>query len=338
MHNNASMDAPNPQYQGAVYDQERGHAIIGHRSEQPAAETEDSRPQFKRRQSTRRDGADMTTAVWSLGGPLSLTLFASVIQAAAAIQTCTLVPCEGLFAYSVALGLVSAVFISIYLVLFTFARDRLPEKSMMILALFLFVWWMAGVGALTFYAVTLYVFTAYFAIWASFLFSGFIMHTEFTQFKSVVQRVGGMANEAKATFYLLLASLVEVISAGVSCADAGGVCSGLEIYALVVGGLSTVLCLIMLKVDGDRFRGMEKAIAVFLCFWWAVGMGVLTIIGPFCELLRLLCSKLTRADLQWAWATASSPPGSPSSPPSSWPSTTCSRGFKHTVCSGSSMP
>ncbi|KAH9251949.1 hypothetical protein BASA81_010153 [Batrachochytrium salamandrivorans] len=329
------MDVPNPQYQGAVYDQERSNVIVGHRSEakETAAVEEDAenpRSQFKRRQSTRRDGADMTTAVWSLGGPLSLTLFASVIQSAAAIQTCTLVPCEGLLAYSVALGLVSAIFISVYLVLFTFARDRLPEKSMMFLALFLFVWWMAGVGALTFDASNLGVFTAYFAIWASFLFSGFIMHTEFTQFKSVVQRVGGMANEAKATFYLLLASLVELISAGVTCADT---CSGVEIYALVVGGLSALLCLIMLKVDGDRFRGMEKAIAVFLCLWWAVGMGVLTIIGPFCEFFSSLLlhaqTNSSRVCVQGVWATGSSLLGSPSSPPSLWLSIICFRGFKY---------
>ena len=58
---------------------------------------------------------------------------------AAAINNCSSNPiltrdCTELYAFSVALGVVSSLTISIYLLAFTFARDKLHEKSMMYLS------------------------------------------------------------------------------------------------------------------------------------------------------------------------------------------------------------
>src|SRR4051812_2251983 len=38
---------------------------------------------------SRRGGDDLSVAVWALGGPLTLTLMSSIIEAAAAINACT---------------------------------------------------------------------------------------------------------------------------------------------------------------------------------------------------------------------------------------------------------
>jgi len=243
---------------------------------------------------SRRGGDDLTIAVWSLGGPMGLTLFASVVQAAAAINNCSTQPgitgnCSGLYGYAVALGVTSAVLISIYLILFTFAREKLWEKSMMYLSAFLFLWWMAGIGATTFTTNTIlfsFAGTLYFSTWCAFIFSGFIMHSEWEQFRSALASMKQMEASNRSTFYLLLASLVEAIAAAFACGTADAVagnpqCSGSEIYALIAGIISMILCLVLLRVDSEKFGGADKFVGVFLALWWAVGMGYLTIAGPF---------------------------------------------------------
>jgi len=117
----------------------------------------------------------------------------------------------------------------------------------------------------------------YFATWCAFFFSGLIMHSEWEQFRDVMSNVKSMETSGRATFYLLLASLVETISAAFVCgsAAAGVTCAGPEIYALIVGIVSMILCILLLRVDTEKFRGSDKAIGLFLALWWAVGMGYL---------------------------------------------------------------
>jgi len=225
---------------------------------------------------------------------MGLTLFASVVEAAAAINICSTAPgvtgnCSGLYGFAVALGVVSALSLAIYLLMFTFARDKLFEKSMMYPA-FLFLWWMAGVGATTFTTSTAFFSfagTLYFSTWCAFIFSGFIMHSEWEQFRSAVANMRQMEASSRSTFYLLLASLVEAIAAAFVCGtpDAtgtgAGVCSGQEVYALIAGIVSLILCLALLRVDSEKFGGADKFVGLFLALWWAVAMGYLTIAGPF---------------------------------------------------------
>jgi hypothetical protein len=75
---------------------------------------------------------------------------------------------------------------------------------------------------------------------------------------------------------------VELISAGVVCGSGPfGVCTGYVAYALVVGAISLVLCVLLLLVDQETWKGLDKAVALFLCLWWALGMGIMTIVAPF---------------------------------------------------------
>ena len=203
-----------------------------------------------------------------------LILFAGCIQAASAIQGCVnATVCTDLLGYNVSVGVVSSVLVLGYLILFTFAS--LPEQSMMILSIFLFIWWMAAVAVLTFY-FTVGVGAAYFAIWMCFLLSGFIMHSEVSQFRTAVDRVNSLESGGKYTFYLLLASLVELIAAGVVC---GAGCGGYQIYAVIVGAISFLFCLILLLASTSY--SVQRVSSIFLCLWWAVGTGVLTILSPF---------------------------------------------------------
>ena len=87
----------------------------------------------------------------------------------------------------------------------------------------------------------------------------------------------------QSTFYLILASLIEAISAAFACGTpqpANGlqgqvVCDGQDIYALIVGIVSIVLCTLLLRVDPAKFNGADKGVALFLAIWWAVAMGYL---------------------------------------------------------------
>jgi hypothetical protein len=235
---------------------------------------------------------------------LGLTFFASIIQSAAAIAECASSPattgnCSGIFGFAVALGIISSLCIAVYLVLFTFARAKLPERSMMYLSgkffnrnglcrqdtnfamsAFLFLWWCAGVGATTFNVVD-FAGTKYFATWAALVFSGLIMHSEWEQFRHAVTSIQHMGASSRPVFYLFLASIVELISAAFACGSPSiffvgePQCSGSDIYALVVGIVSILLCLALLKVDPERFRGADKAVALFLALWWAIAMGYL---------------------------------------------------------------
>lgn len=136
-------------------------------------------------------------------------------------------------------------------------------------------------GATTFNVVD-FAGTKYFATWAALIFSGLIMHSEWEQFRHAVATMQHMGASSRPVFYLFLASIVELISAAFACGSPSVFnplgepqCAGADIYALVVGIVSIVLCLALLKVDSDRFRGADKPVALFLALWWAVAMGFL---------------------------------------------------------------
>jgi len=240
---------------------------------------------------SRRDGDDLTVAIWSLSGPVALTAFAGIVEVAAAATACAdIQSCFGLAGFAVALGIISTIFLTIYLVFFNFSRTSLPERSMLYLSAFLFLWWAAGVGATTFInpydndqGIPFFAGTQYFATWCAFLCSGLILHSEWEQFRNMISKMQGLEYSSRSTFYLLLASLVEVISAAFLCGNQKTTCSSQEIYALVVGCLSMVLCILLLRVDREKFQGFDKAICLFLVFWWSIAMGYLTIAGPFID-------------------------------------------------------
>ena len=138
---------------------------------------------------------------------------------------------------------------------------------------FLFLWWVCGVGATTFVSTGSFAGTQYFSTWCALIFSAFIMHSEWEQFRHALSSVQKMEASNRPLFYLLLASLIEAISAAFVCGDNS--CVGLEIYALIVGIFSLLLCVLLLRVDSDKFQGSDKAIVLFLALWWSAAMGVL---------------------------------------------------------------
>jgi len=246
------------------------------------------RPGLKRGQSgislgaySRKDGDDLTQAVYALAGPLALTFLASTIQAASSIDTCVRTSdCSGLQGYSVALGVVSSGLLLAYLILFSieFTRERLHDKSLLFLAGFLLVWWIVGVAFTTF-QVTVIPDTRYFASWASLIFAAFIAHSEFEQFARVISDIRALERHSQATFYLFLASIVELAAAVFPCADV--TCTGIEIYGILVGATSLIISVVLLRVDSDRLGFAGNLMTIYLVAWWTIALAVLTLAGPF---------------------------------------------------------
>lgn len=246
--------------------------------------------QFSLGAQSRRGGDDLTTAVWSLGGALTLTLLAGSLEGIAAISFCADpkygTPCQDIYAFAVALGFVSSLLIAAYLLFFTFGdRTKLPDKSMYYMSIFLVLWWIAGVGATTF-QTNVRTDTQYFATWAALIFSCMVMHSEWSQFRDVVVHIRQFEASNRAIFYMLLASIVEFVAAIPACATGTpytgtSSCDGNAIYALIVGPISLVICGIFLKVDPETLGTAEKFLSVFTVLWWTVALGVLTISGPF---------------------------------------------------------
>jgi hypothetical protein len=238
-------------------------------------------------------GDDLTAAVYSLLGPLTLTFVSSVIQSAAGFTFCAsplyapligLGSCSaGILAYAMSLGVVSAITIVLYVLAFTFIRQRLHEKSVMWLSMFLSLWWAVGVAVTTFSSQLVITTILYFATWSSFVFSLFVLHAEWEQFRNFASAVREFQLHSRASFYCLVASFVFLVASVVACAEgiAPNICIAEEIYAIVVGAISTIICLMFLKLDSSQLGAADKFLAIFLVVWWIAGCSVSTIRAPF---------------------------------------------------------
>ena len=276
-------------------------AINGRNPPPPPPAIEGGAPAAKRRPSaapsagggyTRRGGDDLAVAVWALGGPLTLTLLCSCIEAAYYLTLCyssafnVANTCGSLQKYQISLGLISAIAIVAYLFLFTFARQNLHEKSMLFLSGFLFLWWLAGVFATTFQidytsvdVLSTSVGIGYFATWLALGTSLLVTHSEWEQFQILATRVQALEFASRETVYLFFVSCVNLASAIAAIVDAG--VDGYTVYAIIIPPISIIISLIFLRLDPERLGGADKILALFLCLWWAVGMAVTTIGGPF---------------------------------------------------------
>jgi len=230
---------------------------------------------------SRKDGDDLTQAVYALTGPLCLTFLSSTLQAAAAIQACHPTgTCTGLSGYAVALGLVSSSLLLVFFVVFAveYSRQMIHDKALLVLAGLIFLWWIVGV-AITTFQITVVPNTQYFASWASLIFSALVAYSEFEQFAALVDNIKALERHSQATFYLLLASIVETAAAVFPCVDIG--CASMEIYGILVGAISLLFCLILLRVNAFRLGTVGNVMVIFLVFWWTIALGILTLAGPF---------------------------------------------------------
>lgn len=88
-----------------------------------------------------------------------------------------------------------------------------------------------------------------------------------------------MASDQQEETLILVASIVVLIAA---CFECGSVtCDGFEIFAIALGFVSTVICILLIKRRHELETVNVKRLSVFLGFLWTGGLAVVTIGGPF---------------------------------------------------------
>ena len=233
-----------------------------------------------------RAGTGVNDLMWALGGPLFLTLHTSVIQSVAVIYDCmgtTPASCTGDTIYGISLGLVSAAVIFIYGMFYIFLPSKLPTNAVLFMAFFLFWWWAIGTFLTTFNIINVpFTGSGYFGSWAALIFTSFILHYEFAQVRHWVNAVSGLQRESKTAFYNIVASIVVVVSGGISFGkNTDPYQKNLAIFAMVAGAVSLIVDFVLLNFQPENLAGSDKYLSMFLVLFWTVAVGVLTIDGPF---------------------------------------------------------
>lgn len=217
----------------------------------------------------------------SSGGVLLLLFIMSVIVLTKAAIHCDGVQCDGVYAYALAVGIVSSFFSISYVLLGRFNKlSMLPGKHRLFFGAFMFVWWTLGAGILTFkggMGVFITTGNGYFACWIAWGCSSWLLKTEFARAQAVIDRFQTMGMVS----WLLLASGVEVFASIAVCdmPDYSGCPNDLAIWALVAGAVSLVVALLLMFVPVVNKH--VKYIAMFLAIWWICGAGANTFKGPF---------------------------------------------------------
>jgi len=140
------------------------------------------------------------------------------------------------------------------------------------LCLLLFAWWMAGVGVLTFdspYAHGSGRANGYVASWIGFIAASIL----------VSQIYGSLYGIRPVLLGLIIASVVEFVSALVNCNDYGA-CSDYHAFAVAAGGVGVVAGVIASLLSPRRPIDLRAA-SWFLFVWWAASWTILTFKGPF---------------------------------------------------------
>jgi len=200
------------------------------------------------------------------------------VRPAPAPEFVTSTGCDSEIAYAVAAAVISMVVCLAYLLIAKFSPENLPERVLLFLSVFLFLWWLVAACVLTFDSPYTATQNAYFAIWGSFAFSAMMLHAEAEQFRGLVDKLKEFHGNSKAITSLLACSVIELIAAIKPCSDSS--CEGQEAFAIALGTVSLFFCAVLLFVRD--VQNMTKFVSIFLAVWWLVGAGVCTFgKGPF---------------------------------------------------------
>ena len=194
-------------------------------------------------------------------GALGVVLFASSV-----VVACCLVGDSRVEYYSskktwqFACGIVSVVLCIIWLILSKVKND-VAGKIAPILSVFLFFWWAAGAFTGTFYDPFILTGNGYFADWMAFGFSYHAAYNAVPQFRDLANKAksaGSTGSNLGPVPYIFFASIIEMTSASILCSYVWGTgCGGYIAYAVAVGAVSAIICLILMimvatssRVDG----------------------------------------------------------------------------------------
>lgn len=219
---------------------------------------------------------------------LMAILIASVFEFIAAARVCDQLKdaglkCESEEAWAVACGVVSSVVVAILLVIKMRKPDQV-ERINKIAAPCLFIWWLFGVGACTFYSPFKQTGNGYFASWIGFLASIKLVIVSQPRLRALTAVGQAKIDEAQAEtqwiLIVLLGTIIECIDALVECFKKDN-CKGEYGWAISVGIISAFLCLVFLVFGKRMSPQVVKGFSILLLLLWSFGTGVLTFDKPF---------------------------------------------------------
>jgi len=138
--------------------------------------------------------------------------------------------------------------------------------------------------ALTFFGPYVFITYAngYFGTWGGFFVATGMLGNTSEVFRRGIGKIAGGVTR-KPVMYLLISSIVEAGSAIKTCIPQSQ-CYNLNAFAIALGSLSGIVCLIMIPLMTRIPPTAVRKIAMFFCLWWVIGGFIVTFQAPFQEL------------------------------------------------------
>jgi len=212
---------------------------------------------------------------------VAILFVASVIEFVSAARVCDKADyCEKEFGWALACGLVSTFLLILFALYQRFATtvNHLVTK---ILAIFLLVWWAAGMGVCTFRAPFVATGNGYFSCWIAFIASIYFANEVVPELKSVMQKVYNSttaSTEIKVLWFLFVASVIELTAAANLCDNTN--CEDEIGWAVAVGAISLLIAILLVFLV-TKLGQFKIFVSIPLLGLWCFGVGVLTFDAPF---------------------------------------------------------
>jgi len=180
--------------------------------------------------------------------------------------------------YQISIGAISftCAFVTVVLGL----RGWDPYVYKLIMSGFQFLWWDAGVIALTFFGSfqTTSIANGYFGAWLSFFFSSLILMSVSPAFEHHMDKA--VTSTRKPLLFLITTSSI-VLGASISPCTPPMACTNFNAFAVSLSTISLILALFMFLgakiIPPKRVSMLTKLLVV----WWTIGTLVVTFGGPF---------------------------------------------------------
>jgi len=184
---------------------------------------------------------------------------------------------DGELIYAVIVGAVSLATLLFMFVLQKVQPD-VAEKCQVVVAVFLFVWWLPGTIVLTFVWPFTAICNGFVSTWICFLSAAYLFYLSVPGVAKLVDDSLAEARRQKSCWLVFLASIVELGAACSICMRHGNRCTDSNAWAVAVGVVSCLITGLLLVLTWQNPASAELLapfVAMF-CALWAFGVSFTT--------------------------------------------------------------
>ena len=105
----------------------------------------------------------------------------------------------------------------------------------------------------------------YFGTWGGFIMATLMLSNTSEVFRKGIDRIASGVSR-KPVLYLLVSSIIEVGSSIKTCIPQTE-CAGLNAFAIALGTISAILCLITIPLVNRLSTDQSRKVALFFCVW-----------------------------------------------------------------------